>query len=84
MLEMALALVLLAGAGLERIRSLSALWGVDPGFQPNNVVNFNLSFPRSLAQLPADAIRARLRQTQSRFAAIPGVSAVSFSWEPCR
>ncbi|MBV8905825.1 MAG: ABC transporter permease, partial [Acidobacteriia bacterium] len=78
-LELAMALVLLAGAGLL-IRSLSALWSVNPGFQPNGVVTLDVSFPLSLAQAAPEAIRARLRETQSHFAAIPGITAVALSW----
>ena len=78
-LEVAMALILLAGAGLM-IRSLAALWSVNPGFQPEGVLEFGLSFPPSMAKSSPDAIRAMLRETQSRFAATPGVSAVSLSW----
>ena len=42
---MALALVLLAGAGLT-IRSLVRLWNVNPGFDPHNVLTFSVSMPR--------------------------------------
>lgn len=79
MLELAMALVLLAGAGLM-IRSLSALWSVSPGFEPAGVMGFDLSLPRSMASSAPEAIRARLREIESRFAAAPGVSAVALSW----
>ena len=39
-----MALVLLIGAGLM-IRSLVALWNVDPGFRPNNVLTLRLGIP---------------------------------------
>jgi len=40
--EMAMALVLLIGAGLM-IRSLAALWGINPGFDPRNALSFATS-----------------------------------------
>jgi predicted permease len=78
-LEMALALVLLVGAGLM-IRSLSSLWSVNPGFQSNGVLDFGLSLPVSMTKAQPETIRAALRETQARFAETPGVSAVALSW----
>ena len=75
--EMALALVLLIGAGLM-IRSLSALWNVDPGFRPDNVLTFGLSFPPSMRTASPEAIRATLRELSDRSARCQG-RAASFS-----
>jgi predicted permease len=77
--EMAMALVLLVGAGLL-IRSLSALWNVDPGFRPDNVLTFAVAMPPKMINANPGAIRAGLRDIQSNFAATPGVQAISFSW----
>lgn len=78
--EVALALVLLAGAGLM-IRSLVQLWRVDPGFESHHVLNFGVSLPPSMMSAPPDAVRASFRELDRQFAAIPGVEAVSQTWE---
>jgi predicted permease len=78
-MEMALALVLLIGAGLL-IRSLVGLWNVDPGFNPQNVLSFGISFPPSMATAKPEGIRAALRDLDRRVAALPGVQAVSQTW----
>jgi predicted permease len=76
--EMALALVLLIGAGLM-IRSLTALWNVDPGFRPDNVLTFGLSLPPSMNTASPQSIRAALRELSDQLSSTPGVRAVSFS-----
>jgi predicted permease len=79
--EIALALALLIGAGLM-IRSLSALWQVDPGFRPDNVLTFGLRFPPSISMgrtASPEAARANLRELSDKLNSIPGVRAASFS-----
>jgi predicted permease len=76
--EMALAVVLLIGAGLM-IRSLSALWNVDPGFRSDNVLTFSLSLSPSMRTASPKATRAALRELSDQIASSPGVRAVSFS-----
>jgi predicted permease len=75
--EVALALVLLIGAGLM-IRTLNTLWNVDPGFRPDNVLTFGLSFPPSMRAVNAEAKRASLRDLSDRLNSMPGVKAASF------
>ncbi|HWS87833.1 MAG TPA: ABC transporter permease [Pyrinomonadaceae bacterium] len=77
-LEMSLALVLLIGAGLM-IRSMSALWNVDAGFRPDNLLTFGLSFPPSLRAANDETKRAALRDLSDRLNSMPGVKAASFS-----
>ena len=74
-IELALALVLLVGAGLM-IRSLTALWNVNPGFNPHNVLTFDVTLPPGLGQNPS-GLRSVLRQIHGTLTAIPGVQAVS-------
>ncbi|MBV8052672.1 MAG: FtsX-like permease family protein, partial [Acidobacteriaceae bacterium] len=73
--EIALALVLLVGAGLM-LRSLATLWRVDPGFNPSHAITFNLSLPATPATT-AEETRARLRHFDDVMQSIPGVQAVS-------
>jgi predicted permease len=73
--EVALALVLLVGAGLM-VRSLAALWRVNPGFNPSHAITFDLSLPASAATGAAET-RARLRQFDEKMLSVPGVQAVS-------
>ncbi|MFY9907556.1 MAG: ABC transporter permease [Terriglobales bacterium] len=77
--EMAMALVLLAGAGLM-VRSLTRLWNVDPGFNPRNVMTVGVSLPPSMMNASPEAIRAAFREVDNRVASIPGVQAVSQTW----
>jgi len=77
--EMAMALVLLIGAGLM-IRTLFQLWGVDTGFNPQRVMTFELSGPDSFTKQPGPTIRAAYRQVHDKLAGTPGVEAVSVNW----
>jgi predicted permease len=74
--EMAMALVLLMGAGLM-VRSLVRLWQVDPGFDPHHVVSIGVTPAPSVLNGNADSIRAYFRDFNRRLEAIPGVQAVA-------
>lgn len=73
--EVAMALVLLVGAGLM-IRTLASLWRVDPGFNPDHAITFSVSLPSSPTTSSADT-RAQLRHFDDEMRSIPGVQAVS-------
>jgi putative ABC transport system permease protein len=73
-LQVALALVLLVGAGLL-VRSFAALQAADPGFRTENVLSFRLTLPG--ARYPnAAAIREFRREFAGRMEAMPNVQAV--------
>jgi predicted permease len=78
--QVALALVLLTGAGLA-IRSFDRLMRVDPGFQTANVLTFRVSLPD--AAYPTMASQTRFfRDYTERIRQVPGVTAagaVSFA-----
>src|SRR5262249_10524042 len=74
--EVALAVVLLIGGGLM-IRSIRALWNIDPGFRSDDLMTFGLSLAPSARNDKPDAIRANLRQISDRINSLPGVQAAS-------
>ncbi len=70
-LEIALAIVLLIGAGLL-IRSFAKLQGVDPGFNAQNVLTMSVTLPRS--KYDNDLKRVNFfRQAIAEIQALPGV-----------
>jgi len=75
--EMAIALVLLVGAGLM-IRSLALLWGVNPGFNPHNLLTFSVTTPPSAMKSPAQT-RVAMRQLHDAVRNTPGVQAASLT-----
>ncbi|HKN76126.1 MAG TPA: ABC transporter permease [Candidatus Acidoferrum sp.] len=78
-LQLALSIVALAGAGLL-VRTLENLKSVDPGFDPKNVLTFSLdTHPLGYTRAGSDNL---FRELQKRLEKTPGVSAVSYSWMP--
>ena len=73
--EIAMALVLLVGAGLM-VRTLVGLWRVNPGFNPSHAITFTLSLAATPSTSSAET-RARLRDFDEKMRSIPGVQAVS-------
>jgi predicted permease len=73
--EMALAVVLLAGAGLM-VRSLVGLANVHPGFDPQHVMEFGVSPSAARVTTPAH-IRETYREITARFEGVSGVAAAS-------
>jgi len=73
--EVALALVLLVGAGLF-LRSLAALEDVNPGFQTAGVITSGLSLPRARYDTPVKQL-AFYQAVLDNLATTPGVTAVA-------
>ena len=69
--EVALSVMLLAGAGLL-IRSFNSLMSVDPGFRTENSISFALSLPTAKYQTPA-LQAAFMNRVMERMRALPGV-----------
>ncbi|HXY30259.1 MAG TPA: ABC transporter permease [Gemmatimonadaceae bacterium] len=78
--ETALALVLLAGAGLL-IHSFYNLERVDPGFRTDHVLMFSVSLPD--ANYPNDTVqREAITALRERVRALPGVTSASIAFGP--
>jgi putative ABC transport system permease protein len=75
--EVALALVLLAGAALL-IRTLFAMRMVDPGFDSHNVLTMEMSLTGPRFEKTA-GVATIIRQAEQQVESIPGVAAVSMS-----
>jgi putative ABC transport system permease protein len=76
--EMALAVVLLVGAGLL-IRSFVKLVHVDPGFRTENIVTFDVSVPTK--KYPYDRDKRRFAaQVQQGLSALPGTQSVAVAF----
>jgi putative ABC transport system permease protein len=73
--EMALAVVLLVGAGLL-VRSYGRITNVDPGFSPDRVLTFHLALPEA-KYATADAVSRFTGALVDRVAQSPGVESAS-------
>lgn len=71
--EIALALVLIVGAGLL-LRSMQELQAVDRGYRPGNLLTFNVQAPRGSAW--ADDLAGFHELVQERLAGLPSIEAV--------
>jgi predicted permease len=75
--QVALSLIVLAGAGLV-VRSLANLKAIDPGFDTQNVLQFGVN-PTLTGYYKNEQVEPLYRELQSRFSTLPGVISVSYS-----
>lgn len=73
--EMALAVLLLSGAGLL-LKSFVELQRVDPGFNPRSILTFDMPLPRARYAEPQQS-RAFFAGLNQRIEALPGVESVA-------
>ncbi len=73
--EVALAIMLLAGSGLM-IRSLTKLLAIDPGFDASGVLTLRLNIPPGV---PSDSMPTFYTEMLDRVRAVPGVSDAALS-----
>jgi putative ABC transport system permease protein len=74
--EVALALVILCGAGLM-IKSVTQLLGVDPGLNPKNVLTMGMSVPQEEIYVGPPGLPSFCQDLKEHVGAIPGVTSVS-------
>jgi putative ABC transport system permease protein len=73
--EVALAMVVLCGAGLM-IKSMTRLLAVDPGFNPNNILTMQMSVPQTVIYNGPPDLPRFCQDLDEHVAAIPGVVSV--------
>ena len=74
--EVALAMVVLCGAGLM-IKSMMRLLGVDPGLNPNNVLTMEMSVPQEELYVGPPGLPRFCQDLDEQVGAIPGVVSVA-------
>jgi putative ABC transport system permease protein len=82
--EVALAVVLLVGAGLM-IRTVQHLVAIDPGFDPDRVLTVRVSIPRQATSVASDGpapLVVAARTLLDRVRALPGVTSASLASDP--
>ncbi|MGC1296286.1 MAG: FtsX-like permease family protein [Alloacidobacterium sp.] len=77
MLQFALTLVLMTGAGLL-LRSIRNLWHVNPGFDTRHVISFHVGLSPSFTQTPGGT-RAAYQELLERIRQTPGVEAADLT-----
>ncbi len=75
--QMALTLVLLAGAGLL-FQTIRHLWNVNPGFDTQHLITFKVGVSPALTKTPSST-RTAYQQLIERIRQIPGVQAADFT-----
>src|SRR5207248_2361798 len=75
--QVALTLVLLVGAGLL-LRTILHLWSVNPGFDTKNIIALKVGVSHSLTKTPSST-RVAYEQLIERIRQIPGVEAADFT-----
>ena len=73
--EVALALVVLCGAGLM-IKSMTLLLGVDPGLNPRNVITMSMSVPQEEIYVGPPGLPRFCQDLEEHVGAVPGIVAV--------
>ncbi len=73
--EVALALIVLCGAGLM-IKSMTRLLGVDPGLNPKNVLTMSMSVPQEEIYVGPPDLPRFCQDVDERVGAIPGIVSV--------
>lgn len=75
--EVALSVILLAGAGLT-VRSFLALRGQDMGYRPEHVLSLQMAYPR-VRYPDGPKARTMVQQLTAQVAALPGVRSVALT-----